>query len=528
MKRTKRLMALTAAAFLGFGMLSGCAGRPGGNADLKITISKLGYGTEWLKAIAEKYTEKTGVTFDIVEPVGNAGIDAIYAEMESLASDTDIFITRQRHFFETIYKGSISVDGVRYPCQYADLTDVYKADSDGSTIKEKMKPEFEQFYNVDEAYYGLPWAESALGIVRNKDVWDKLGFTDADVPLTTDELFDLCDTIKSKTAASADLKGVAPFIYSLSDEYYTSFVPLWFGQYEGSESIRNFFNGLDPAGETSYNLYAYDGQEKALEVLNELITDKNGYQHGASKDLTFTNMQSYFLMGQAVFCVNGTWLEIEMGSNYKGANIDYIKTPVISALSEKLSYYQSGADTANNEKLSALVGYVDAHPEEGDNADRPAGTTEEDVEIVRDARHIGSYLGEGKDHIVSIPAYSRNIEAAKEFLKFIYSDEGLNIFYEVTQGQMLPVIPTTGYDESKISATTFRKAINDVLNEGYILPWESSMPTKIYALGGVSTYWNNGLTTTVMKALLQGTSPASIINTNQSYLKTNWKTITDY
>ena len=93
---------------------------------------------------------------------------------------------------------------------------------------------------------------------------------------------------------------------------------------------------------------------------------------------------------------------------------------------------------------------------------------------------------------------------------------------------MLPVIPTTGYDESKISATTFRKAINDVLNEGYILPWESSMPTKIYALGGVSTYWNNGLTTTVMKALLQGTSPASIINTNQSYLKTNWKTITDY
>ena len=169
MKRTKRLMALTAAAFLGFGMLSGCAGRPGGNADLKITISKLGYGTEWLKAIAEKYTEKTGVTFDIVEPVGNAGIDAIYAEMESLASDTDIFITRQRHFFETIYKGSISVDGVRYPCQYADLTDVYKADSDGSTIKEKMKPEFEQFYNVDEAYYGLPWAESALGIVRNKD-----------------------------------------------------------------------------------------------------------------------------------------------------------------------------------------------------------------------------------------------------------------------------------------------------------------------------------------------------------------------
>ena len=96
MKRTKRLMALTAAALLSFGMLSGCAGRPGGNADLKITISKLGYGTEWLKAIAEKYTEKTGVTFDIVEPVGNAGIDAIYAEMESLASDTDIFITRDR------------------------------------------------------------------------------------------------------------------------------------------------------------------------------------------------------------------------------------------------------------------------------------------------------------------------------------------------------------------------------------------------------------------------------------------------
>ena len=36
------------------------------------------------------------------------------------------------------------------------------------------KPAFEAYYNVDGKYYGLPWANGIMGIVRNKNVWDKL------------------------------------------------------------------------------------------------------------------------------------------------------------------------------------------------------------------------------------------------------------------------------------------------------------------------------------------------------------------
>ncbi len=522
MKKIKLILTLLLIVAMCVPLMAGCDKEEA--SDLKITVSKLGFGTEWLKAIVKAYEEKTGVHIEIEEVVGGAGIDAIYAEQESNASNTDIFITRHRHYFETIYEGKITAGGQTYDCQYADLTDVYNDTTYGKSILEKMKPQYESFLNTDGKYYGLPWAEGCMGIIRNKDVWDKLGLSDGDVPLTTNELFALCDTIKTK---QVDGKNVAPFIYSYENEYYTSFVPVWFAQYEGVKGTENFLNGLDPMGQQSHNLYAYDGMEKSLEVLQTLISQANGYQHEASADLAFSQMQAYFLSDQAVFSVNGNWLETEMGANYAGKNIDYIKTPVISALSERLSYYKDNKnDTAgNDEKLAALVEFVDAHPQKGDNEGVPAGTTAEDAEIVREARQSASYVLESIDHIVTIPAYCKNMDAAKDFLKFMYSDEGLQLYYKSTAGQTLPMVPEGGYDNTGVTLSPFRKSINQVLEEGYLVNWYDYMPTKLFSLGGVGAYYNNGSQTTVMKELYQGKTPAEIITTNIQHLESNWTNI---
>ena len=174
----KRILALLVAIVAIFTVV-GCGDGSGngngggsGNKTLKITVSKLGYGTEWLKKIVSAYETKTGAKVEVVEPVGSAGIDAIYAEMESLASDTDIFMTRQRHFFETIYKGSISVGGKKYPCQYADLTDVYEAkDESGSSIMDRADPLTREYFNVDGKYYGLCWANGVFGIIYARRIW---------------------------------------------------------------------------------------------------------------------------------------------------------------------------------------------------------------------------------------------------------------------------------------------------------------------------------------------------------------------
>ncbi len=507
----KKLVALMLIAILILPVLAGCnqqSNKVDENA-LVITVAKLGYGDQWLKDLAAAYEAKTGTKVQIFSKIGDVGLSAIKGEMQSQASETDIFFTRAQEFFKSIYKGAVNIGGTNYACEFADLTDVWNSkasDSESKTILEKMDPAYEEYYNVDGKYYGLPWANGVMGIVRNINVWNKLGLTDGDMPLTTDELFALCDKVKAQ--------GTAPFIYSLESEYYSSgLAPIWFSQYEGSESMKFFNNGLDPVGENSSNLYAYDGQVEALKVIERLVNNDNGYQHEFSTSLNFTDMQSTFLLDEALFCVNGAWLETEMGNAFKGANIDFIKMPVISSLINRL---ETVTDDAT---LSAVIKHVDG------NGEAPAGVSEEDIAIVRDARH-NAYTRSGFDHTALVPAYSNKLNEAKDFLKFMCSDEGLSIYYKSTNGNQLPIENTTGYP-TDVEISQFRQSINELLAEGHICEYDAYVKAKIYAIGGVSRYWYNG-SGNFVRALIEGKTPESICITNNDYLKNNWNSLTSY
>ncbi len=510
MKKTlKSVMSLLLAAMMLLPTLTGCGGENQVDKDaLVVTVAKLGYGDQWLKDLAAAYEAKTGTKVQVISKIGETGLSAIKGEMQSQASETDIFFTRAQEYFKSIYKGSVNIGGTNYPCEFADLTDVWNSkasEAESVTIKEKMDPVFEEYHNMDGKYYGIPWANGIMGIVRNNNVWEDLGYTEEDMPRTTDELFKLCDDVKAK--------GMAPFIYSLEAEYYSSFAPIWFAQYEGSESMNYFYNGLDPVGESSSNLYAYDGQVEALKIVQTLVDPDNGYQHSISNSSSFTDMQSVFLLNEALFCVNGAWLESEMGDAYKGTNIEFVKTPVISSLIDKL-------DTVNDDAtLSAVVKFVDGEGE------APAGVSEEDIAIVRDARS-NAYVGNGYDHIALVPAYSNKLEDAKDFLRFMCSDEGMNIYYKATFGNQLPLTITTGYDSS-VEVTHFRQNVNEIFAENMICQYSSAEKAKVFAIGGVSRYWYNG-SGNFVRALLEGKTPESLCIINNDYLKNNWTSITGY
>ncbi len=508
-KNLKRIVAVALAGMMTVSLFTGCAKKNKINKDaLVITVAKLGYGDAWLYDLAKAYEEKTGTKVQVISKIGDSGLSAIKGEMQSQATETDIFFTRAQEFFKSIYKGAVNINGTNYDCEFADLSDVWNSkasESESKTILEKMDPAFEEYYNVDDKYYGLPWANGVMGIVRNKNVWDNLGLTDADMPLTTDQMFALADKVKAQ--------GKAPFIYSLESEYYSSVAPVWFAQYEGSESMKYFYNGLDPVGESSSNLYAYDGQVEALKVVQKLIDNNNGYQHSVSASSSFTDMQSTFLLDEALFCVNGAWLETEMGEAYQGVNIDFIKMPVISSLINRL-------ETVNDDAtLAAVVKYVDG------NGEAPAGVSEADIAIVKDARN-NSYTRSGFDHTALVPAYSNKLEEAKDFLKFMYSDEGMNIYYKATNGNQLPLENTTGYP-TDVKVSPFRENINVLLAEGQICEYDAYVKAKVYAIGGVSKYWYNG-SNNFVRALLEGKTPESICATNNDYLKDNWSSITSY
>ena len=311
-----------------------------------------------------------------------------------------------------------------------------------------------------------------IGIVVNMDVWNSVA-QGKEFPRTTDELLELCEDVKDKTA---------PLIYSLGDEYFTSFYQVMMTQYEGTERMDNFYKGYSPNQEDRYdtNMVAYDGFKKTLEFFEQWLKPENGYVHEDSSSLTFMQMQGNFMNGSALMNINGDWLEREMLTKYPETNIAVMKTPVLSAVADKCSFKDA---TNRDQILRSAIDYVD-----GKSETKPAECTDADIEYIREARRVEYVTGNG--NIVQVPSYSNQIESAKKFLLFMVSDEGMKIFRAGTSGCELPFNYTTPSENTDV--TTFRKSINDVLavSEKRFV----NNKDRIFSSGGISVYlYNNSI-----------------------------------
>ena len=519
MKKIQKILAVTLALAIPFSMVA-CTEKPG---DLVITASEKGYGLEWLDDIVAAYEQEKGIDIQVIKKIGNTGASAITQEIESLGGSTDIFFSTGSDLWGNLYKGEIvAANGQRYERMFEPLNSIYETTVEGETMSllEKMDAEALTMYDLNGKYYSVPWHNSLFGIVLNADVFATLGYTDADIPKTTEELFALCDDIKTKP--EIDGKKVAPFIYSALAEYYTSFFPIWFAQYEGKTGFGYYSEGKDPDGEVSEYVYTFKGQEKALEVLARLLDTDNGYQHEKSTELEFTDMQGWFLSNQAVFCVNGGWLDIEM-ANYKSKNMKFIKTPVVSSIVDKLTF-------KTDEQLRQVIDYVDEHPEENYYTDRPAFASENDVKIVREARQM-AYSG-GSGGWTLVPSWAQHIDLAKDFLTFMMSDKGLRIYYEATGGGILPMKTSDGvYPDVQMS--TFRRNQMDIFSEGHVVNLSLTGTTRLYSIAGVSNTYNNGLMGVpgVLLATNEETKGTiadrvkEIMETNQQTVSNKWSSI---
>ena len=76
-----------------------------------------------------------------------------------------------------------------------------------------------------------------------------------------------------------------------------------------------------------------------------------------------------------------------------------------------------------------VIRYID-----GETTKRPSYLSDEDLAYLQSARSM--YCCEGNQHVAYIPAYSNNIDAAKQFLQFMVSKEGQEIMLEYAYGNM--------------------------------------------------------------------------------------------
>ncbi len=421
-------------------VMAGCGNSQGGGsgqkatpATLQIGVENKGYGDQFAYKLAEAFEAKTGIDTMVVKSNSSDWTEtALLAGAKN--NDIDVIFDINNLAMKNLAT-AYYVDG--FERAYADLSDIYNSKLEGyntdQTLKEMVFPYSlsactwggEELGYGDGKQYFVNWASGVEGIVYNKSLFAKYGLS---VPKTTDEMFALMDQMKTLNngtyAVNADGYTIYPFSYSGKVNYLHYPQLVWWAQYDGIDVFNNTLQGKDANGNYAAESQKTIGKLSSFTIVADMLSSENQYTDPNSSSYSFTDAQVFFLAEQAFMMSTGDWLEREMSTNFEGnMEIAFMRIPVNSDIIANCTSITS------DEQLSQVVSYID-----GDTAEKPAFVSDADLEYVKSARSM--YCSEGNQHICYIPAYSNNIDAAKQFIQFMLSKEGQEIMLEHSYGNM--------------------------------------------------------------------------------------------
>ena len=492
---------------------------------LVIQVEAKGYGSQFARALAEAYNQKQSAVKVVVMDDANSGGFASTA----LASNTQVDI-----FFSIVNTTFQTQAGIEKE-KWADLSDVYNAplegyaeSGNGMKIAEAIEPFYmEMFTFKDGKQYSVPWATGISGFMYNKTKWDKTnenltaaGQNALELPKTTNEMFALFEKLQEQSVKEASGGAYAFTCSSDAAGYLNYLFTNWWAQYAGSTEAYNFFQGKDANGTYTAEIFNTPAREAAYDVMRTLLMQQNGY---TKLESNFQKMQKSFIKGTSIFSSNGEWIENEVSAelNPGDANIQYLRIPVISSIvnNPTVSADFTGTDAEKDAKLSAVIDYIDSNNLEKATAEAAAelAVSEKTLQFLIDAR-LFQYCT--PSFAALVPAYSDQIPAAKEFLKFMLSKEGQEIFMASTYGVCAPLnVDMTQFDYYA-NATTLGKSKMDLLQNSLLIGDESNTYPMQYV--------SDGIRATRMDIVnkFAGSSAAdakSVMNEEYNYYLTVWK-----
>ena len=415
--RVFKLMTLALTLLLFASGAFACKKDQGGENALDILVFDGGFGTAWAENVADAMEQETGIEVNVT---GESLRDKINGEFTKKATqqryDLYFFDNSLAYYYAT---ETYIIPGVEH--LLTDLSDVYTHVPEGETrsIGEKMMPFFRDYYAIDGKYYYLNWAVCSYGIVYNTAL-----ISDDEIPVTTDELTALADELC--------VGGQKAFIFSGKEDYWNQMFYTWWAQYEGVENFNSFFEGK-VNGEYSAEIFGQQGRLEAYEVCEDLLlyTNERIFENSASNE--FMQAQNTFLEGDtAAMMVNGAWLENESYDYFEGEipiETDIMRTPVVSGIRDLCT------TIADDAELAALIHAIDR----GEPSLSGTGyeVNQADYDRVANARKLLYYAGE--THNAVVPTTGANPDLAKEFLKFLYSDKGIDAYLSASSCSILPV-----------------------------------------------------------------------------------------
>ena len=432
MKRIRgiKLLAILLIIVMGVTSFSGC-GNSGSNGKedygskkvIRIKYWLAGFGNKWLEPVIEGFEKKYPDYKVVVDATSSqSAITSAWGNPE--IDDTDLYLCIKKE----------SSGGLLEPLD--DVLDS-KADGESKTIREKFS---EGYLRLEEApdghYYNLTFGGSLVGIYYNKEIFNDVGLSE---PRTTNELVVACDTLYADgKKAFCHFKPVGYWEDYMADVFFT--------QYNGLDYVlNNFYGCTDEEGNSpSLNVFTKeDGRYEALKVFAQVVTPE--YTMVGSNTYDHTTVQTMWLQGESTMMICGSWIASEMASVEGGENMTLMKTPVLSSIVNNLTTVKS--EKQLKKVISAIDNVTDGVEEESvykkDNiyVVDSLEVSQEDWETLRLARNTMATNASGNS--AYIPTYADQKEGAKEFLRYLYSDEGYKIYANTLQ-QTLPITLDSG------------------------------------------------------------------------------------
>lgn len=345
--KAKKVMALSLAALMATGVVTPFAAtevKAEEEQVLEVAAFEGGFGRAYWDAVAEAFeAENPGVTVNIN---ANPEIGEIIRP-NILAGNPPDFIYLPYNHASGVAKALVADHAL------ADITDVMTEIEDkflpGFLDNDRMQP-----YG-DGKIYMAPLYYSSMGLWYNKAYMEA---NELEVPETWDDFFALGDKVK-------EIDGRSLFTYQgIYPTYLESLIIPTIASAVGPEELQNCRTYVDGAWET-------ENMKSVLDQIAKIGLD--GYLMEGTVALDHTQAQGQWLLGNALFHPNGSWVEGEMkdAPREEGFEFGFTAPPVLTADAEKYVY---------------------------------------------------SSLEE-----MYIPANAKNIDLAKEFLKFMYSDTAIEL-----------------------------------------------------------------------------------------------------
>lgn len=495
----------------------------GGDREVVLRFSYYagGYGDAWLKAIAEDYlTVQDKVGIELIPSYDN---NSAIADVQSGSASSDLYQVEMGVF------GNADV--------LLDLSDVYNSAAYGeeTLIKDKIGTEWVEFYNEDGKWYQVPNTKmNGWNWVYNKTVLDTVyGEGNYTMPRTTNELFAFGDDLFNNhstflmVSAFGDVQG---------GDYTHYLGQVWFAQMLGKERFEQYYNGhyYDEASGT-YKLsegspIVVQQNKAAIEatykVIHTMSVKENHYMFSQSDSLNYKQADQAFYGGyinngvpvNIAMMYTGAWLETEVADLLEDGIITQqdaraMKMPVISDIIQRTPSIKDDA------ALSAVVAYVDGEGE------LPAGVTEADVAIVREAR---SLVCENVCRSMVVPSNTQHPEEVKDFLRYLASDRAQKISAQNANGlSQLPFGYTPTEENCGMDFTPYVESVYAIKKDAVILD-VSNLDKPFYQVSALDWYYDiNG---DITKALFagRGADPSEIYQNTYDYYNTKqWQTYID-